>query len=70
MHPLCWYYSATWNICAKTWRLYRIFVHYLEPGYFLRSGSLIAFTLLLVSVDIVLCVLWTAIDPMEADCTC
>ena len=53
------------TICAKTWQLYRIFMH-LEPGYFLRSRFLIAFTLLLVSVDIVLCVLWTAIDPMEA----
>ena len=45
------------TICAKTWRLYRIFMHYLEPGYFLRSRFFIAFTLLLVSVDIVLCVL-------------
>ena len=53
------------TICAKTWQLYRIFMH-LEPGYFLRSRFLIAFTLLLVSVDIVLRVLWTAIDPMEA----
>ena len=53
------------TICAKTWRLYRIFVHYLEPGYFLRSRFLIAFTLMVVSVDIVLCVLWTVIDPME-----
>ena len=53
------------TICAKTWRLYRIFVHYLEPGRFLSSRFLIAFTLMLLFVDIVLCVLWTAIDPME-----
>ena len=56
------------TICAKTWRLYRIFVHYLEPGHFLSSRFLIAFTLMLVTVDIVLCVLWTATG--RADCTC
>ena len=51
------------TICAKTWRLYRIFVHYLEPGPFLSSTFLIAFVLMLVSLDILLCVLWTAINP-------
>ena len=53
------------TICAKTWRLYRIFVHYLEPGPFLSSRFLITFVLILVSVDILLCILWTAINPMQ-----
>ena len=50
------------TICAKTWRLYRIFVHYLEPGPFLSSRFLIAFVLMLVSLDALLCILWTAIN--------
>ena len=51
------------TMCAKTWRLYRIFVHYLEPGPFLSSKFLITLILILVAVDIVLCILWTAINP-------
>ena len=51
------------TICAKTWRLYRIFVHYLDPGPFISSRFLITLILILVAVDIVLSILWTAINP-------
>ena len=53
------------TICAKTWRLFRIFVHYLDPGPLLSSRFLITFILILVTVDIVLSILWTAINPLQ-----
>ena len=53
------------TICAKTWRLFRIFVHYLDPGPFLSSRFLITLILILVAVDIVLSILWTAINPLQ-----
>ena len=53
------------TICAKTWRLFRIFVHYLDPGPFISSKFLITFILILVAVDIVLSILWTAINPLH-----
>jgi len=53
------------TVCVKTWRIYRIFVHYMDPGPFLRSRFLIAFVLLLLVVDILVWVLWVAIDPVQ-----
>ena len=53
------------TVCVKTWRIYRIFVHYMDPGPFLRSRFLIAFVLLLLVVDILVWVLWVAIDPVR-----
>ena len=45
---------------AKTWRLYRIFVHLKKPGKFLRDWLLIVVVILLATVDIILCSVWTA----------
>ena len=53
------------TVCAKTWRLFRIFVHYMDPGSLLSSRFLITFILILVTVDIVLSILWTAINPLQ-----
>jgi len=53
------------TVCVKTWRIYRIFVHYMDPGPFLRSRFLTAFVLLLLAVDILVWVLWVAIDPVR-----
>ena len=52
-------------VTMKTWRLYRIFVHYLDPGKFLSNPALTLAVLLLASVDIAIAVIWTAVDPME-----
>ena len=51
------------TVCVKTWRIYRIFVHYLDPGPFLSSRYLSAFVLMLLGVDILVWILWVAIDP-------
>lgn len=51
------------TLTAKTWRLYRIFVHLKKPGKFLTDWVLIVFVLLLTIVDLVLCALWTSLFP-------
>ena len=48
------------TVTAKTWRLYCIFVHLKSPGKFLDDKVLVTGVLLLASVDIFLCSVWTA----------
>ena len=52
-------------VTVKTWRLYRIFVHYLDPGKFLSNPALTYVVLLLASIDIAIAIIWTAVDPMQ-----
>ena len=51
-------------VTVRTWRLYRIFVHYMDPGKFLSNPALTAAVLMMVSVDIVIAVVWTSTDPV------
>ena len=52
-------------VTVRTWRLYRIFVHYLDPGKFLSNPALTLAVLLLATVDIAIAIVWTAVDHME-----
>ena len=52
-------------VTVRTWRLYRIFLHYLDPGKFLSNPALTLAVLLIASVDVAIAVIWTAVDPME-----
>ena len=53
-------------VTVRTWRLYRIFMHYLDPGKFLSNPALILAVLLLTSIDIAIAVIWTTVDPMKS----
>ena len=55
------------TVTAKTWRLYRIFVHLRKPGRFLNDWVLIIVVLALVTVDIVLCTVWTTVSPFTTE---
>ena len=55
------------TVTAKTWRLYRIFVHLRKPGKFLNDWVLIIAVLTLVTVDIVLCTVWTTVFPFTTE---
>ena len=55
------------TVTAKTWRLYRIFVHLRKPGIFLSDWVLIIVVLALVTVDIVLCTVWTTVFPFTTE---
>ena len=55
------------SIVARTWRLYRIFTHYLNPGHFISDKILIAFVIVLLLVDVVIGLVWTVVDPFRLD---
>ena len=54
------------TVCAKAWRLYRIFTHFKQTNLrFVSDTSLISFVVFLLLVDIVLNFLWNVINPWE-----
>ena len=49
---------------VKTWRLYRLFIHVFNPGRkFISKRALNFIVCLLLSVNIVIAIVWTATDP-------
>ena len=53
------------TVSVRTWRLYRIFTHYLNPGKFISNPALITIIVILLSIDIIVAVVWTSIDPLR-----
>ena len=53
------------TVLMRTWRLYRIFVHFRNPGKFLSNYILIAIVFGLASVEIVICIFWYILDPFR-----
>ena len=53
------------TVIVRTWRLYRIFFHYMDPGKFISNTALIAVLIILLSVDVVLATVWTAVDQRK-----
>lgn len=52
-------------VAMRTWRIYRIFKHYLNPGPLISNPVLFAGTGLLLSVVVVMAIIWIAIDPFQ-----
>ena len=52
------------TLTMKTWRLYKIFVHYMNPGKFLSNKTLLLFICCLTLVDLVICITWFMFDPI------
>ena len=52
------------TVTVRTWRLYRIFTHYLDPGKLISNPALISMILILLSIDIIVAVVWSAADPL------
>ncbi len=52
-------------MAVRTWRLHRIFTHYLNPGRFIADYYLITFVFILLGVDVLFGTLWMAIDPQQ-----
>lgn len=50
-------------VVMKTWRLYRIFEHYKDPGPFISTPYLIAGAMLMTFLNLVVSVTWTIQDP-------
>ncbi len=53
------------TVAVRTWRLYRIFTHYLNPGRFISTQVLIMVLSSLLFIDILIAVVLTAADPMR-----
>ena len=50
-------------VAMRTWRIYRIFKHYMNPGPFISDPVLIGAVVLVLAVDLVLAVAWTVTAP-------
>ena len=55
------------TIVARTWRLYRIFTHYLDPGNLISNQALFAFVFILLAIDVIIAIVWTAVDSIKHD---
>ena len=53
------------TVCARTWRLYRIFVHFKDPGKFVSERFLILCVILFVAADVAISTIWIAVDPFR-----
>ena len=55
------------TICARTWRLYRIFVHYKNPGRFITDRALIIFIISCYALQLPATLYWSIADPVQPD---
>ena len=53
------------TLIAKTWRIYRIFVHFRDPGCLISNKVLITLVLLQLGFDITLGTVWSIISPIK-----
>ena len=53
------------TLCVRTWRLYRIFVYFKNPGKCLSDRALVVVSLLCSSVIALIGLLWFLIDPVS-----
>ena len=53
------------TLIAKTWRIYRIFVHFQDPGRLISNQVLSALVLLQVGFDVTLGTLWSVLSPAQ-----
>lgn len=52
-------------ICARTWRLYRIYVHFNNPGKLISDWFLLTVVLILFAFNIFVSIIWISVDPFE-----
>ena len=57
------------SLCVRTWRLYRIFIHFRKPGKFLSDKILITGVLLCVCFDLVVSVIYGLIESNAPRCS-
>lgn len=54
-------------ICARTWRLYRIYVHFKNPGRFISDWFLLSIILILSTLNLVVMILSATIEPFRPE---
>ena len=53
------------SISGKTWRLYRIFVHYLDPGMLITDRVLFVYIGILVLIQTPVLIAWAVVEPQS-----
>ena len=53
------------TVCVTTWRLYRIFVHFKNPGIFISDKALFVLVCLCLAVELPIILAWGLVDPVE-----
>ena len=53
------------TLVAKTWRIYKIFVHFRDPGRLISNRVLVSFVLVQLGLDIALGTCWSALSPAQ-----
>ena len=53
------------TICVRTWRLYCIFVHFVNPGIFVSDKALFMFISLCVVLELPVILAWCIVDPIK-----
>ena len=52
------------TVCALSWRLYRIFEKFTNPGRFVSDLYLIAIIVVIIAVNSLLLIMWSSYDPL------
>lgn len=52
------------TICSRTWRLYRIFIHFNNPGKFISDRALFFFICLCLTMELPILLIWVFTDPI------
>ena len=53
------------TLIAKTWRIYKIFVHFRNPGHLISNRVLASFVLLQLGLDVALGIFWSVLSPAQ-----
>ena len=53
------------TLIAKTWRIYKIFVHFRDPGCLISNRALVSFVLLQLGLDVALGICWSVLSPPQ-----
>ncbi len=56
------------SLSVRTWRLYRILIHFRSPGRFLSDYILLCGVFACVGFNLVVIVIWSVFDPFVPDC--
>ena len=52
-------------VCMRTWRVYRIFIHYQNPGPFISTAVLLTGVFIMLLLDVVLAAIWTTLEEIR-----
>ena len=53
------------TLISRTWRIYKIFIHFQNPGHLISNKSLITLVLVQLSIDVVLGTIWSVVSPIQ-----